>query len=121
MEIYLERVGGRGELGDEAFEAMAITHPLAQPEAHGNRRLRHILGRSPGGGLLCATHIPAGTAIEFTVLSLDELLRSGWDSVTSSVESLGDHEPEAATARWRGSRARRVTTTTPWSRSHSPR
>jgi hypothetical protein len=95
-EIYLERVGGRGELGDEAFEAMAITHPLAQPEAHGNRRLRHILGRTPGGGLLCATHLPAGTAIEFTVLSLDELLRSGWDSVTSSVESLGDHEPDAA-------------------------
>jgi hypothetical protein len=75
---------------------MAITHPLAQPEAHGNRRLRHILGRSHERGLLCATHIPAGTAIEFTVLSLDELLRSGWDSVTSSVESLGDHQPEAA-------------------------
>lgn len=96
-EVYLERVGGRGgQLSDEAFEAMAITHPLAQPETHGNRRLRHILGRSRGGGLVCAAHIPAGTAIEFTVLSLDELLRSGWDSVTESVESLGDHEPEAA-------------------------
>ncbi|MEK6251286.1 MAG: FIST N-terminal domain-containing protein [Actinomycetota bacterium] len=95
-EVYLERVGGRGQMSDEAFEAMAITHPLAQPEAHGNRRLRHILGRSHERGLLCATHIPAGTAIEFTVLSLDELLRSGWDSVTSSVESLGDHQPEAA-------------------------
>jgi hypothetical protein len=95
-EVYLGRIGGRSELGDEAFEAMAITHPLAQPEAHGNRRLRHILGRTPEGGLLCASHIPAGSAIEFTVLSLDELLRSGWDSVTSSVESLGDHAPEAA-------------------------
>jgi hypothetical protein len=96
QEVYLERVGGRAELSDEAFEAMAITHPLAQPERHGNRRLRHILGRSPGGRLVCATHIPAGAAIEFTVLSLDELVRSGWDSVTSAVESLGEHEPAAA-------------------------
>jgi len=95
-EVYLQRVGGKEQISDEAFEAMAITHPLAQPEAHGNRRLRHILGRSPEGGLLCSTHIPAGAAIEFTVLSLDELVRSGWDSVTSSVESLGNHEPEAA-------------------------
>lgn len=95
-EVYLQRVGGSEQISDEAFEALAITHPLAQPEPHGNRRLRHILGRTPQGGLVCATHIPAGAAVEFTVLSLEELVRSGWDSVTSSVESLGTNEPEAA-------------------------
>ena len=95
--VYIERVGGRGgRLSDEAFEAMAITHPLAQPEEHGNRRLRHVLGRSDGGGLICATQIPVGATIEFTVLSLDELLRSGWDSVTASLASLGNDCPKAA-------------------------
>ncbi len=94
-EIYLERVGGRGQISEEAFEAMAITHPLAEPESHGNRRLRHVLGRQDGG-LVCAAHIPAGATIEFTVLSLDELSRSGWDSVSASVESLGNRQPSAA-------------------------
>ena len=95
-QVYLERVGGRGELSDEAFEAMAITHPLAQPEPHGNRRLRHVLGRSREGGLVCSTQIPVGAVVEFTVLSLDELVRSASDSVTASVASLGHHEPGAA-------------------------
>jgi hypothetical protein len=96
-EVYIERVGGRGaRLSDEAFEAMAITHPLAQPEAHGNRRLRHILGRCDGGGLLCSTHIPAGSEVEFTVLSLNELVSSGWDSVNASLASLGNDCPRAA-------------------------
>jgi hypothetical protein len=95
-EVYLSRVGGGGELTDDAFEAMAITHPLAQPEPHGNRRLRHVLGRSSEGGIVCSTQIPEGTAIEFTVLSLDELVRSARDSVNRSVGSLGREEPEAA-------------------------
>jgi len=96
-EVYIERVGGRGgRLSDEAFEAMAITHPLAQPEEHGNRRLRHVLGRSDGGGLICATQIPVGATIEFTVLSLNELVSSGWDSVTASLASLGNDCPKAA-------------------------
>jgi hypothetical protein len=93
-QVYLHRVGGRGEIGDEAFEAMAITHPLAQPEPHGNRRLRHVLGREDGA-LVCSTHIPPGAVVEFTVLSLDELVRSACDSVDASLTSLGQH-PEAA-------------------------
>ncbi len=96
-EVYIERVGGRGgRLSDEAFEAMAITHPLAQPEAHGNRRLRHILGRCGDRGLLCSTNIPAGAEVEFTVLSLNELVSSGWDSVNASLASLGNDCPKAA-------------------------
>jgi hypothetical protein len=95
-QVYLQRVGGRAELSDEAFEAMAITHPLAQPEAHGNRRLRHVLGRTGDGGLVCSTNIEAGAVVEFTVLSLEELVHSACDSVKASLESLGHHDPEAA-------------------------
>lgn len=94
-EVYLERVGGRADLEDEAFEAMAITHPIAQPESHGNRRLRHVLGRWGGGGLLCSTNIPENAVIEFTVLSQAELVRSACDSIGVSVEAIGNRDPEA--------------------------
>ena len=96
-DVYLENLGRGGEqMSEEEFAALAITHPLAQPELHGNRRLRHILGRAQGGGLVCATHIPPNAGIEFTVLGLDELLRSGWESVSASIEGLGDKAPRAA-------------------------
>jgi hypothetical protein len=95
-EVYLQRVGGRTDISDEAFEAMAITHPIAQPESHGNRRLRHVLGRWGGGGLLCSTNIPDDSVIEFTVLSQAELVRSACDSVGSSLESLHHRSPQAA-------------------------
>ena len=96
VDVYLAKVGGRNEMSDEAFEAMAITHPLAQPEAHGNRRLRHVLGRTADGGLECSTNIPAGAVVEFTVLSLEELVHSAVQSVDASLEPLGQVEPGAA-------------------------
>jgi hypothetical protein len=96
-EVYLENHGKAGvEMSEEEFAALAIIHPLAQPELHGNYRLRHVLGRASSGGLVCATHIPPNAGIEFTVLNLDELLRSGWESVNASVESLGESDPRAA-------------------------
>jgi hypothetical protein len=95
-QAYLKRVGGGVEMSDEAFEALAITHPLAQPESHGNRRLRHVTGRTGDGGLLCSTHIPPGAVVEFTVLSLEELVHSAVDSVNASLDSLGHQDPGAA-------------------------
>jgi hypothetical protein len=95
-EVYLQRVGGRAEISDETFEAMAITHPLAQPQAHGNRRLRHVRGRTPEGGLICSTQIPVGTTVEFTVLSLEELISSASSSARSSLDSLRGQTPGAA-------------------------
>ena len=94
-EVYVERVGGRADISEEAFEGMAITHPLAQPESHGNRRLRHVRGRTPEGGLLCSTQIAVGATIEFTVLSLEELIHSASHSARSALEALGT-EPGAA-------------------------
>ena len=47
-EVYLERHGLAGaDLGREEFEALAVTHPLAQPELNGSSRLRHVLGWEP--------------------------------------------------------------------------
>ena len=94
--VYLERLGIDAALDDEAFAAKAITHPISQPELHGNRRLRHVLGRDGEGGLLCATHIPSSAAIEFTELSRPALIRSGRESVAASLESLGGRAARAA-------------------------
>jgi len=97
QEVYLEQLGlDGGPLSDEDFASMAITHPLAQPELHGNRRLRHVLGRAGKGSLRCSTHIPASAAIEFTVLGRRQLVRSGWDSVGSALEALDGRPAEAA-------------------------
>ena len=70
-EVYLEQLGlASASFGDEEFEALAITHPLAQPELHGDVRLRHVLGRGGDGAIVLGTHIPAGAAIEFTELDV---------------------------------------------------
>jgi hypothetical protein len=69
---------------------MAITHPLAQPELHGDVRLRHVLGRTGDGAITVGTQIPASAVIEFTELDFEELLASGADSVHEGVERLGD-------------------------------
>jgi hypothetical protein len=94
--IYLERLGIDPGLDDEGFAEIAITHPISQPELHGNRRLRHVLGRDGEGGLLCATHIPSSAAVEFTELSRPALVRSGRESVAAALEPLGDRGARAA-------------------------
>jgi hypothetical protein len=96
-EVYLEQLGlGGVALDDDEFEAFAITHPLAQPELHGEVRLRHVLGKAGGGALTTGTHIPAGAAIEFTELELEQLLESGERSVADAAEALGDAPLRAA-------------------------
>jgi hypothetical protein len=90
-EVYLEQLGFTGvAFDDEEFEVMAITHPLAQPELHGDVRLRHVLGRTGDGAITVGTQIPASAVIEFTELDFEELLASGADSVHEGVERLGD-------------------------------
>ena len=53
------------ELSDAEFERLAVLHPLAQLELGGRVRPRHVRGRAPGGGLLCATAIPENAAVAF--------------------------------------------------------
>ena len=89
-EVYLERHGLAGaDLGREEFAALAVTHPLAQPELNGSSRLRHVLGRAPEGGLECATHIPANAAIDFTQQSPEDIVDSSGRAVRNALERAG--------------------------------
>jgi hypothetical protein len=94
--VYLEQLGFAGVvLTDDEFDALAITHPLAQPELHGNVRLRHVNGRTGDGAIVVGTHIPPSAAIEFTELDFDQLLLSGERSVQGAAERLGEADPTA--------------------------
>ena len=63
---YLEAIGHADvELSDSEFERLATLHPLVQLELGGRVRPRHVRGRSPGGGLLCAGAIPENAAVAF--------------------------------------------------------
>jgi hypothetical protein len=96
-EVYLEQLGFTGvAFDDDEFEAMAITHPIAQPELHGDYRLRHVLGRTEDGGIILGTGIPESAVIEFTELDFDELLASAASSVHTAIGTLGGPDPQAA-------------------------
>ena len=57
QDVYLEQIGFAGiPLEDEEFAALSMTHPISQPELHGDRRLRHVLGRNDDGELIVGTH-----------------------------------------------------------------
>lgn len=88
-DVYLEKLGCADvALDDDQFEAVSVIHPLAQPELSGDVRLRHVLGRTPEGGLVCATHVPANAAVEFTDEQPDGIVVSAWDSVTDAMHQL---------------------------------
>jgi hypothetical protein len=96
-EVYLEQLGFAGvAFDDEEFEVMAITHPIAQPELHGDFRLRHVVGRTEQGAIVLGTGIPESAVIEFTELDFNELLASGAASVDAAIGALGGADPKAA-------------------------
>ena len=96
-DVYLEKLGLADRvLQDYEFEAVSVVHPLAQPELSGDVRLRHVLGRDGKGGLICATHLPANAAVEFTDEEPDGIVVSAWDAVVSAVKGLGGAMPRAA-------------------------
>jgi hypothetical protein len=96
-DVYLEKLGCADRvLSDEDFEAVSVVHPLAQPELSGDVRLRHVLGRTHDGGLVCATHLPANAAVEFTDEEPEGILVSAWDGVSSALRGLGGAPPRAA-------------------------
>ena len=88
-DLYLERHDqDAGALGDDDFEVFAVTHPLAQTGPDGERRLRHIRWRE-GTGLACATHLPAGTTVEFTHQAPADIIAASSRAVEESVNALG--------------------------------
>jgi hypothetical protein len=96
-QVYLEQLGFTGvAFDDDEFEVMAITHPIAQPELHGDFRLRHVVGRTGDGAIVLGTGIPESAVVEFTELDFDDLISSGAASVDAAVGSLGGGSPRAA-------------------------
>jgi hypothetical protein len=96
-DVYLEKLGLADRvLQDYEFEAVSVVHPLAQPELSGDVRLRHVLGRTEEGGLICATHLPANAAVEFTDEEPDGIVVSAWDAVTLAQDKLAGQPTRAA-------------------------
>jgi hypothetical protein len=96
-DVYLEKLDFADvALSDEEFEAVSVVHPLAQPELSGDVRLRHVLGRTPDGGLVCATYLPANAAVEYTDEEPEGIVVSAWDCVTAALRDLNGSPPRAA-------------------------
>ena len=93
--LYQERAGFGGmDLADDAFEAFAVTHPLAQPELNGSERVRHVLGRD-GDALVLATHIPVNAAVVFTHETPEDVVGTAGQAVSESVARLEGRSPVA--------------------------
>jgi hypothetical protein len=87
--VYLEKIGvGDLPLSDDDFEAIAMAHPLAQPELRGDVRPRYVRGRMPGGGLVCATSIEANAAVDVCEQKPEAIVRSAVDAVDEVPSAL---------------------------------
>ena len=85
--VYLEKLGmGDVPLSVDDFEAIAMAHPLAQPELRGDVRPRYVRGRELGGGLICATSIEANAAVDVCEQKPEATVRS---AVAAVGEALG--------------------------------
>jgi hypothetical protein len=88
-DVYLEEIGhGREDLTDEEFERLAVVHPLVQLGLRAVRP-RHVRGRAPGGGLLCAAHVPENAAVGFSEQTPGSILVSAEEAVERALEPLG--------------------------------
>ena len=87
--VYLEKLGmGDVPLSDADFEAIAMAHPLAQPELRGDVRPRYVRGRAPGGGLVCATSIEANAAVDVCEHEPEAIVRSAMTAVDEAARQL---------------------------------
>jgi hypothetical protein len=93
--VYLEKLGmGDVPLSDADFEAIAMAHPLAQPELRGDIRPRYVRGRAPGGGLVCATSIEANAPVDVCEHKPEAIVRGAITAVDQAVRQLSG-PPEA--------------------------
>jgi hypothetical protein len=82
------------DVDDDELEALAMIHPLAQPELSGAVRPRYVRGRAPNGGLMCATTIEPNAAVEVCEQTPDTIVRSAREAVAEAVSQL--HGPVEA-------------------------
>jgi hypothetical protein len=96
LDVFLEETGFAGlAMEDGDFEALAVTHPLAQPELNRSERIRHILGRE-GTGLVCATRVPENAAVMFTRETPEAVVATAGQGVSEALASLGEAPARAA-------------------------
>lgn len=96
QDVYFEKLGVDGaELGDGEFEALAMVHPLAEPQLSGDVRPRYVRARTADGALLCATGIERNAAIEICDQTPETIVQSARAAVEDAVSQLG-RSPEAA-------------------------
>jgi hypothetical protein len=87
--VYLEKLGMSDvAMSDADFEAIAMAHPLAQPELRGIARPRYVRGRAPGGGLVCATSIEANAAVDVCEHRPEAIVRSAVAAVDDALRQL---------------------------------
>jgi hypothetical protein len=89
VDVYLEAIGHPWPGDDDAFRSVAASHPLLQAELRGDVRLRHVLGRTPEGGLRCTSAIPPNAAVAFTHQTSDGIVVSAGDAARNAVGRLG--------------------------------
>lgn len=95
VDVYLEAIGHEDPGDDEAFRSLSASHPLLQAELRGDVRLRHVLGRTPAGGLRCTSAIPPNAAVAFTHQTADGIVVSAADAARRALARLG-HPARAA-------------------------
>jgi hypothetical protein len=89
QEVYFERLGVDGaDVGDDEFEALAMVHPLAEPELSGAVRPRYLRARRGDGALVCATRIERNSAVEICEQSAATIVVSARAAVEDAVSQL---------------------------------
>ena len=108
LEIFLEETGFADVTMDDGdFEALAVTHPLAQPELNRSERIRHILGRD-GTSLVCATSVPENAAVMFTRETPEAVVATAGQGVSEALAvARRGSRPSGARLRLRRAQARR--------------
>jgi hypothetical protein len=87
--VYLEKIGiDSRPLSDAEFEAVAMAHPLAQPEVRGGFRPRYVRGRTQDGGLVCATSIEANAAVDVCEQKPEAIVLSAQTAVNDVLQQL---------------------------------
>jgi hypothetical protein len=86
--VYLEKLGVDGDVGDEAFEKLAMVHPLAEPDLSGGLRPRHVRARAAGGVLVCATSIEENAAVVVCDQTPETIVHSARTAVEDAVSQL---------------------------------
>jgi hypothetical protein len=90
---YQEQLGlGPDALADNAeFVDVTMRHPLGILQADGSLLVRALMARTPGGGLVMSSQVPAGCALLVTTSSADRLL----DCIQPLVKDVLAEQPAA--------------------------